>query len=130
MNVTKYVNDWLEKGGDDLSSAEVLLKERVSPNPVCFHAQQAAEKYLKGFLAHHEKHVRKVHDLDVLLDPCVQTDPSFEELKAEVAFLNQFYVETRYPGDFPQFTFSDARKALESAKKIKEFVLEKINIKQ
>jgi HEPN domain-containing protein len=71
--------------------------------------------------------VRKVHDLDILLDPCAQIDPSFEALKAEVVFLNQFYVETRYPGDFPQFTFTDAQKALESAKRIKEFVLEKIN---
>jgi HEPN domain-containing protein len=50
MNITKYVNDWFEKGGEDLDVAEVLLKERGSPNPVCFHAQQSAENTLKAFL--------------------------------------------------------------------------------
>lgn len=126
MTATKFVQDWFERAGEDINAAEVLIKDGGTPNPICFHAQQAAEKYLKGFLAHNHKHVRKIHDLSGLLEACVPLDLLFETLKPETAFLNQFYVETRYPGDFPQFTFGDAQKALESAKKIKEFVLEKI----
>ncbi|MBI3442632.1 MAG: HEPN domain-containing protein [Candidatus Sungbacteria bacterium] len=41
-----------------------LMREKgtVSPNLACFHVRQAAEKYLKGFLAYHDLHIRKVHN--------------------------------------------------------------------
>ena len=129
MDATKYVHDWFERGDEDLKAAEILITENGSPNPVCFHSQQAGEKYLKGFLAHQEKHVRKVHDLQLLLEFCIRLDFSFEALKVNAVFLNKFYVETRYPGDYPEFTPSEARQAFEAAKSIKEFVLEKIAAK-
>ena len=50
--ITKYVRYWFERGNDDLRACEILMKENGTPNTICFHAQQAAEKYLKGFLAY------------------------------------------------------------------------------
>ena len=126
MSITKYVHDWFERADEDLKVAEILMKETGNPNPVCFHSQQAAEKYLKGFLAYHEKHIRKVHDLKALLAFCIQIDSSFEALDTPAAFLDQFYIETRYPGDIPEFTLTEARKAYEAAKFVKEFILGKI----
>ena len=41
-------------------------------------------------------------------------------------FLNQFYIESRYPDDYIKFSRSDAEKANESAIKIKKFILGKI----
>lgn len=114
MKVTKYVKDWFERGDDDISNA------------VCFHGQQAAEKYLKGFLAYHEKHVRKIHDLGVLLDECRKLDHSFESLKEEAGFLAQFYTESRYPDDYVEFSQTEAQKALEAAHRFKKFILDKI----
>ncbi|TSC78333.1 MAG: hypothetical protein G01um101433_274 [Parcubacteria group bacterium Gr01-1014_33] len=89
-------------------------------------AQQAGEKYLKGFLAYHEKHIRKIHDLSVLLDACIAVDPDFESLQKAAAFLNQFYVESRYPDDYIEFQHTDAEKTSDAAIRIKEFVLKKI----
>lgn len=106
--------------------AEILLKDSISPNAVCFHCQQIAEKYLKGFLIYMEREFEKIHAIPKLLESCMEIDPQFLELKPEAVALTIFYVQTRYPGDFPQFTFGDAQKALESAKKIKDFVLEKL----
>ncbi|MEI7621878.1 MAG: HEPN domain-containing protein [Candidatus Moraniibacteriota bacterium] len=44
----------------------------------------------------------------------------------EANLLNQFYIETRYVGDYPDFSWNDAKQAYEAAKKIKEFVLSEI----
>lgn len=115
------------RADDDLKLVEVMLKEEsFSPNPLCFHAQQAVEKYLKGFLAYKDLHTRKIHDLEILVKDCEKIDDSFMEIKENIKFLNQFYVETRYPGDYPEFSVDDAKKAFEAAVKIKNFVLEKI----
>lgn len=65
--ITTYVADWLKRADEDTQVAEVLLTAGGLPNSVCFHSQQAAEKYFKAFLAFQEKHIRKVHDLGVIM---------------------------------------------------------------
>jgi len=46
--ITEYVKSWFQRADDDLKLIEIVLKagENFLPNPLCFHAQQAAEKYL------------------------------------------------------------------------------------
>lgn len=45
---------WVAKAEEDLLAAETLLQqEPVLASVVCFHSQQAAEKYLKALLALH-----------------------------------------------------------------------------
>ncbi|TSC68357.1 MAG: HEPN domain-containing protein [Parcubacteria group bacterium Gr01-1014_66] len=85
----KYTADWFARGDDDLKTIEILLAREGIPAVICFHAQQTGEKYLKGFLAFHEKHVRKIHDLAVLLDACRVVDPTFEALREDARFLIQ-----------------------------------------
>ena len=44
--LTDYVKNWLARADDDMKTMELLLKEDGAHiNPVCFHAQQAGEKY-------------------------------------------------------------------------------------
>ncbi|HBB36827.1 MAG: HEPN domain protein [Candidatus Moranbacteria bacterium GW2011_GWC1_45_18] len=125
--LTDYVKNWLARADEDIKTIELLLKEdKGHPNPVCFHAQQAGEKYLKGFLAYHDLHVRKIHDLEVLLKDSVSVDESFAELMPQVKLLNQFYTESRYPDDYVEFSLQDAKDGYEAAKEIKIFVLAKI----
>jgi HEPN domain-containing protein len=126
--ITEYVKSWFQRADDDLKLIEIVFKERENflPNPLCFHAQQAAEKYFKGFLAYHDLHTRKIHDLEVLVADCVKVDKLFEELREPARFLNQFYLESRYPDDYVRFSVEDAKEAYKAALKIKEFVLEKI----
>ncbi|MFY9462844.1 MAG: HEPN domain-containing protein, partial [Candidatus Sungiibacteriota bacterium] len=124
---TKYVQNWFARGDDDLALVKLILEKGTgSPNLACFHAQQAAEKYLKGFLAHHELHVRKVHDLLILVEDCKGADPSFVQIREDAGYLTQFYIESRYPDDFVAFQRNDADTALEAVIRIKEFVLKKI----
>ncbi len=127
MPLTKYVQDWLARADEDIKVAELALKEGGLPNPICFHAQQAAEKYLKGFLAFYEKHVRKIHDLQSLISECKKIDANFSDIEKEAVYLTQFYTETRYPGDITEFTLNEADGAYKATLKIRKFVLEKIH---
>lgn len=124
---TSYVKSWFARGDDDLALIKLILEKGTgSSNLACFHAQQAAEKYLKGFLAHHDLHVRKIHDLEVLLEDCKNIDPSFVELQDSARFLSQFYTESRYPDDYVEFPREDAEKSFEAGLRIKKFILKKI----
>ena len=129
MKMTKYVSDWFARAEEDLALVILILEKGTgSPNLACFHAQQAAEKYLKGFLAHHELHVRKIHDLTLLIEECAKADASFSRLGDDANYLNQFYIESRYPDDFIPFEREDVGKALQSASRLKEAVLSGIQI--
>lgn len=125
--LTEYVKSWFMRADDDLKLIEVLLKEKTPlPNPICFHAQQAGEKYLKGFLAYNDLHVRKIHALEILIEDCINANQSLEELRSSTNFLDQFYIESRYPDNYIEFSLEQAKEGYESAKRIKEFVLSKI----
>ncbi|UOF90379.1 HEPN domain-containing protein [Fodinisporobacter ferrooxydans] len=43
------VKEWLRKANDDLKVAELILSADLF-DTVCFHSQQAGEKYLKAIL--------------------------------------------------------------------------------
>lgn len=69
--------EWARYGDEDHQIVNIALKENGPPNQICFHAQQMAEKYLKGFLAFSNKRFEKKHQLDYLLNLCETIDPSF-----------------------------------------------------
>jgi HEPN domain-containing protein len=73
----------------------------VAPPPtdvVCYHCQQAAEKYLKGFLAWHATAPDKVHDLAALLSQCCTFDARLVSLQPLAILLTDYAVDVRYPG--------------------------------
>lgn len=114
---------WLERANDDLRWAHASLKEDVL-HGVCFAAQQAAEKALKGYILHAGKQLRRIHDLSAILEECIEIDKSFEQLIDQSATLSGYYVEARYPdiGDFMGYTDEQAAEALQFAQEIVQFV--------
>ncbi len=118
--------EWAKRAEEDITVAQLVLAENGPPNQICFHAQQSAEKYLKGYLIFKEQKFEKVHQLRYLLELCARIEPSFEILKEDTFYLTRFYIETRYPSDNPDFTPSEAKRALGASLKIKEFILNKI----
>lgn len=128
MPKTKYVADWLARAEEDMSTAQFLFDKKGATNIICFHSQQAAEKYLKGFLAFHEKHVRKTHDLGSLVTECQQLESELSNITEDASCLSQFAVETRYPGDMPEFSRQDAQQAIEAASRIRDIILPKMEI--
>ena len=120
--------EWEQYALEDEQIIVLALKESGPPNQICLHAQQMAEKYLKGYLAYNKSVPMKTHQLDQLLEDCQKYDPSFSELEQDARQLTDYYTEARYPGDIEHFSLDEAREAYEMAKRVKNFVLFKINL--
>ncbi len=86
-----------------------------------------AEKLLKALLIFNQQEFQKIHDL-VKLGASLQTFyPDIFDFKQDLQKLSQFYIETRYPADYPEFTKKEAQEAFDMAQKIKLFVNSKIS---
>ena len=121
--------EWFLRAQDDeLSNKDILEDRGGSPNTVCFLSQQIAEKVLKAFLCYHGVEFPKVHQLDELLKLCEKIDVEFNSLVDDAEDLTPFYISTRYPGDYPTYSFQDAEIAFKKAIKIKDFILKKISL--
>ena len=66
--IHKFVKLWFKKADSDLKTIENNLKSDDPPtDSICFHAQQAIEKILKGALVYFGEPIIKTHDLVNLL---------------------------------------------------------------
>jgi len=72
-------------------------RKKPAYNAACFHAQQCAEKYLKGRLEEAGITFRKTHDLLELLDQTSAVEPGWNSLEKELDTLNDYSVAYRYP---------------------------------
>lgn len=121
----KEFEKWIGKAENDLLSINNNLNaEQVPVDVCCYHAQQAAEKYLKSFLISKHKSFPKTHDLEALLHLCAQENDAFNEIMAEARSLLRYAITTRYPDMSDDLTLDDAKGAREDALKIKRFILQ------
>jgi len=121
----ELIRQWLSRADEDIGVAQHLVSsETVYFATVGFHAQQAAEKYLKAFLVQQQIEFRKTHDLGAILDVVSSADPTLADSLREVTALNPYGVDVRYPGDVPEMTTrEDAERALAMAEKVRKAVL-------
>jgi len=116
---------WLKYADDDLAGAEILLNEKIY-NIVCFHCQQAVEKLLKSIIAAYGQEIPRIHNLIRLTSICEELHGDSFALDDEaLIFLNDVYIDSRYPADFGilpsgQPGRDEAQKALSYAKQIGE----------
>ena len=88
------------------------------------HAQQLAEKYLKGYLVSRDVLPPKVHDLERLLGLCVVHDASLESLRDDCVWLLETSGRSRYPGwDGPGESAATA--AIEAARRVRSAIRER-----
>lgn len=122
INAYRRFEEWQRFADDDEELIEIALKEKGPANPLCFHAQQIAEKYLKGFLSYHKQPLIKSHSLTQLLTLCTKIEPNLKNLEEPIIQLSAFYIETRYPGDAPEFTLEEAKRAYKDALQVKQAI--------
>jgi HEPN domain-containing protein len=117
----QLAREWFEKGEHDLETARTMLGVASPPTDiVCFHCQQAAEKYLKGFLAWHATPPSRTHDLAALLTDCAALDARLASLLPLAVGLTDYAMDVRYPG-LPHSDpgVAEARAALDAAREIR-----------
>jgi len=95
-----YLKTWLFRANEDIAVIEKLFESEpeLYASTICFHAQQAVEKFLKAFLVFHNIDFPKTHDLDYLLFECKKIDA--KNFDIDLGSLTDFGVSIRYPDDF------------------------------
>jgi HEPN domain-containing protein len=122
-----FVKEWFKKADNDiLNSKNNLASDEIPLDTVCYHSEQAAEKYLKGYLVFKEGSYPRIHNLLRLLELCKKYDEDFELIRTYCLVLNDYGVEIRYPDYWSEPTLEDAKEAHEFAKLVKLFVLSKV----
>ena len=126
------VKKWLIKADEDLRVARNEIGTNNPPTgAICFHSQQSVEKHLKAYLVHHNKSFRKTHDIAEILGLCIEIDAEFKELeKINAHELTVYATELRYPEFFHIPSIEEAKEAIEIARKVKDFVFKKLEIKK
>jgi HEPN domain-containing protein len=109
--------DWLKIARKDWRRVQNML-EKKDAEAAGFFLQQSLEKYLKGFLLRQGWKLKKIHELDALLDDAVKYNPNlkvFYELCDRVA---GYYFADRYPPFVAEeIACEDIEKDMEEAKK-------------
>jgi HEPN domain-containing protein len=118
-----HIYEWFQFGDTDLKVAE-HLSATLYPPPleiICYHCQQAVEKYLKGYLVFTgTEEPPKIHNLMALCASCARIDNRFDTIVAKCNILNAYGVQPRYPDEI-YIDESQMKKALLYACEIKTF---------
>ncbi len=113
---------WLRYAHEDWLAAQSMVgNEAAYPRHACWLAQQAAEKALKAALILMEIEFPFSHDLDRLRD-LLPNDWQAKVTHPDLADLTEWAVEARYPGDAPEAIESDARVAVQQARRVWESI--------
>lgn len=119
----EFTREWVRKAENDFQTAEHLCAGGESYIlGTVFHAQQAAEKYLKSFLVWHQIEFQKTHDMEKLLNLAAAAHPKICEVLRDVRELTPYGVEYRYPGDYPDVMLRDAKRALALSRRARKEV--------
>jgi len=91
---------WVAFSAEDLAMAEAAQKLGLW-NQVCLHAQQAAAKSLKAFLAERHRPIPQVKHLPELLTLCAEADHSLSRFEDRCYLLDTYLIPLRYPDAVP-----------------------------
>lgn len=126
--MNELVKEWVLKAEGDYNTALRENRARKMPNfdAAGFHAQQCIEKYLKAVLQFYNVPFQKIHDLLTLKELCKPFAPELELYHDLLAYLNQFGVTYRYPGEFA--SREQAKKAIRAMKILRRILRAKIGL--
>jgi HEPN domain-containing protein len=113
-----------------LTSAEheLTFGDGAVTETICFHSQQAAEKYLKAYLVYLEISFTKTHEIGELITKCELKDSEIGTLKEEADILTDYAVTVRYPDDYYVPEIEEAKEAYDLAIKVRDYILSKIEV--
>jgi HEPN domain-containing protein len=121
--------EWVRKAEADRAAAEKLAKIRPRLNdPVCFHCQQTAEKYLKALMQEFGLTVPRTHDLEQLLDLLVPHDSTLRVRRRGLSRLTEYAGDYRYPG--AHATSRQTQSALRVARHVREVIREHLGLEK
>jgi HEPN domain-containing protein len=122
--------EWVQKAEGDFQTAQREVRARKSPNydAACFRAQQCVEKYFKAHLQEAGTAFPHTHDLVVLLNLALPTEPLWTGMMQSAVLLTEFAVKVRYPGSSTGTAL--AKNAFARCREIREIVRHSLGLKR
>lgn len=119
----EIAKQWLAKAKNDLLNADNNLQSDEIPfDTVCFHCQQAAEKFLKAYLIGNNRSYPITHDLFLILEKILPLNKQAEHLRDALSILTPYAVEVRYPDDWFMPSEQDAKEARNAADEVLQWL--------
>jgi HEPN domain-containing protein len=123
--VTETADMLCHKAEKDIMTVDTLYTKPKYPEDqmyeiICFHATQAVEKFLKGYIIKNGKTVEKIHDLDILQEAAMGIDNSFTKIKSDCMLLNTFIPNIKYSSK-KIITKQDIHKMIKSLENVCNF---------
>jgi HEPN domain-containing protein len=118
---------WIVRAARDLRAADHEF-QAVPPllDDIVFHAQQAAEKALKGFLTWHDRPFRKTHSLEELGEQSLMLDPALRPIIDRAVPLTEYAWKFRYPGEMEEPSRAEAEDALATAREVYAAIISRL----
>ncbi|MFP3090424.1 HEPN domain-containing protein [Treponema sp. TIM-1] len=116
---------WLDRAKSSLLISKTRTDENVFYEDLCFQAQQAVEKSLKGLLIFYNVDPEKTHNLVSLIKELSKYIELPKEID-ETVILNDYAIQTRYPGDYTPVEEEEYNNAIMLAEKWVKWIDEKI----
>jgi HEPN domain-containing protein len=116
---------WLDRAKSSLIISKTRTDENVFYEDLCFQAQQAVEKALKGLLIFYNVNPDRTHNLVSLIKELSKYTELPEEVN-EAVILNDYAVQTRYPGDYTPIEEEEYSNAIAIAEKCLKWVESKL----
>ena len=113
-----YPRDWVRIAEKDFKRAGQLLKLDDAEG-AAYNLQQAVEKYMKGFLLSKGWKLKRVHDLELLLNDALKYELTLEEFRDLCQKITDYYLVDRYP--LPTsitLTASQVERSVDQARKL------------
>jgi HEPN domain-containing protein len=90
-----------KRAEEDVAGINALLTQKEVPDEynyvsICFHATQAVEKFIKGFIVINNGLVKKTHNLEYIHNIAYSIDKSFSSVKEVCIILNEYTQAARY----------------------------------
>lgn len=129
----KETIEWIKIAIEEFDAAQHLYEIHLY-RMVCYHCQQYVEKIMKAFLVEKDIEFHRTHNILDLKNILSEIGIEIPLKNEESIFLNSIY-RSRYPAGLGLLPYGDpneedAKKAIDCAKKIKEWTEVNLNLKQ
>ena len=118
-------DEWLKRARSSLELAKFSDNETIYYEDLCYQAQQAVEKCLKGLLIFYNVEPERTHNLYILLQKLENFTDIDNDIR-DVLKLYNYAVQTRYPGNYGAIDKEEYEESIVIAEKCLIWVEKKI----
>ncbi len=114
---------WIKRAESSLAKSKIGVNvENILLEDLCFDAQQATEKALKGLLAFTNISIPKTHSISFLIKTLKDGGVPIPNSIIDSVTLTSYAVETRYPGDYEKVELEEYEQAVILSESVVDFV--------